>query len=173
MGCNFSKGGKNGAGCIFTNGKLILAGYQPYKKVPVISGIGGSCNIDEDYIETAHRELLEELFGFDGDLSEIMSSIENFVKPSRNLIQGDYVNLVYSFDDLVSILNFLYRLQIMSKFYDEFPQTVEDLLLKRKLIPGSEIQHLVLLPVIPAMALAKEFTEDIKSLLSGTVKYRI
>jgi hypothetical protein len=50
------------AGIVFTNGTHILAGYQPRKKNPHISGLGGSKQKDESYMQTAWRETLEELF---------------------------------------------------------------------------------------------------------------
>jgi 8-oxo-dGTP pyrophosphatase MutT (NUDIX family) len=53
-----------GAGCIFTDGNLILAGYQP--KGPYISGIGGSSFDGEEPIVTAMREVMEELLGISG-----------------------------------------------------------------------------------------------------------
>jgi hypothetical protein len=169
MGCGISKVHDEivikGAGCIFTNGKLILAGYQPYKKVPVISGIGGSCNSGEDYIDTAHRELLEELFGFEGDLTNLIMLVKNTVSSSKYITDGPYINLVYNFDDLSAILVLLNKQSAHSKFYDKFPQCIEDLLLKRKLIQGAEIQHLILLPVIQNLPIADEFIKDIRVLV--------
>jgi hypothetical protein len=154
-----------GAGCIFTNGKLILAGYQPYKKVPVISGIGGSCNSGEHYVDTAHRELLEELFGFEGDLTNLVMLVKNTVSSSKYITNGPYINLVYNFDDLSAILVLLNMQSTQSKFYDKFPQCIEDLLLKRKLILGAEIRHLILLPVLQNLPIADEFIKDITLLV--------
>lgn len=155
MGCvsskvkdNLDDGPIKGAGCIFTNNKLILAGYQPYKKQPIISGIGGSCNKGEHYIDTALREMLEEIFGFEGDLTNLLMVIKTNLAPSKQIRNGNYISIIYSFDDLLSIIAILNMQFIKSKFYDNFPQNIEDILLKRKLIPGEEIQQLLLLPIL-------------------------
>ena len=52
------------AGSVFTDSKIILAGYQPRKKKPFISGIGGKREEGESYMDTAIRETVEELFEF-------------------------------------------------------------------------------------------------------------
>lgn len=155
MGCvsskikdNLDDGAIKGAGCIFTNYKLILAGYQPYKKRPIISGIGGSCNKGENYIDTAIREMLEEIFGFEGDLTNLLVLIKTNVVPTKQIRNGDYISIIYSFDDLLSIISILNTGFLTSKFYDIFPQNIEDILLKRKLIAGEEIQQLLLLPIL-------------------------
>ena len=52
----------NAAGVLFTNGHIALAGYHPYKLQ--LSGLGGKRNPEDiDPLDTAFRELLEELFG--------------------------------------------------------------------------------------------------------------
>ena len=48
-----------GAGCIFTNGTHVLAGFQPNKKSPAISGFGGKRHGTETFTQTALRETLE------------------------------------------------------------------------------------------------------------------
>jgi len=178
MGCISSKLNQNledgvkGAGCIFTNYKLILAGYQPYKKRPIISGIGGSCTNGEDYVDTAIREMLEEIFGLDGDLTNLLVIIKTKLPLSKQIRNGAYISIVYSFDDLLSIISILNNHFITSKFYDIFPQNIEDVLLKRKLIAGEEIQQLLLLPIlhldktataslINTLPIANDFIKDI------------
>ena len=167
MGVIFSKGKKSiyGAGCIFTDGSLILAGYQPTKKTPIISGIGGKRDEDEYYFETAHRELLEEVFGIKEGHQNLSTHIERMIKPVRTLYVGNYVNLVYTFKDLEYILILIHSLSMKSEFYDEFPQNLQDLIFKRKTVHGAEIQQLVILPVAK-FTVADEFNKDIRMLLA-------
>lgn len=132
------------AGCIFTNGSHLLGGYQPNKAMPCISGIGGKREGCEEFIETAIREMLEELFGiYNSDLIKPISVIAY----ERLIISGDYVSIVYSFVGLEKILNELHRLEVVTPLYTTVPRTVNDLIFKR-LPVNSEISHLCLLPVV-------------------------
>jgi hypothetical protein len=133
------------AGCIFTNGRHVLGGYQPSKATPCISGIGGKKEGDEEFIETAMREMLEELFGIYNrkDLTKSLMAIPY----ERLLISGDYLNVVYNFDGLVKILEELRNLYAVSSLYMELPLTLTELILNR-LPVDSEISHLCLLPVV-------------------------
>ena len=156
-----------GAGCIFTNNSLIIAGYQPSKKTPVISGIGGKSNKNEHFIETAHREMLEELFGIYEPtiLSKISLEIHKNIKPQHFQKNGGYMNLIYTFENLCEVLSILSSLNITSKIYDVIPKNLEEVLLKRKFIKGAEIQQLALLPVCKGeILIAKEFLQDILNL---------
>ena len=133
------------AGCIFTNGIHILGGYQPNKQAPCISGIGGKREGCEEFVETAMREMLEEIFGIYARPDFVTALM--VVPYERLLISGDYVSLIYSFSSLEKILVELVRLNAMSSLYNEFPLTLNDLILKR-IITKSEISHLCLLPVV-------------------------
>jgi len=133
------------AGCIFTNGTHILGGYQPNKAAPCISGIGGKKEGGEEFLETAMREMLEELFG--------IYNRKDFVKTlmavpyERLLISGDYVSLIYNFVALEKILAELRSSMATSPLYEEMPLTLNDLIFNR-LPVDSEISHLCLLPVV-------------------------
>ena len=133
------------AGCIFTNGTHVLGGYQPNKQTPCISGIGGKRDGCEEFVQTAMREMLEELFGIyaRGDLVTVLMAIPY----DRLLISGDYISLIYSFSSLEKILAELVRLNAVSSLYNEMPLSLIDLLLTR-LPTDSEISHLCLLPVV-------------------------
>jgi hypothetical protein len=133
------------AGCIFTNGSHILGGYQPKKQNPCISGIGGKREDCEEFVQTAMREMLEELFGIYArpDFVTVLMTIPY----DRLEISGDYVSLVYSFSSLEKILVELVRLNALSTLYEQMPLTLIDLILKR-LPMDSEISHLCLLPVV-------------------------
>ena len=132
------------AGCIFTNGTHILGGYQPNKKTPCISGIGGKREGCEEFVQTAMREMLEELFGI-YSRNDLVNSLMA-IPYDRLVISGDYVSLVYSFDSLEKILEVV-RLNATSPLYNEIPLTLFDLIFKR-LGVNSEISHLCLLPVV-------------------------
>jgi hypothetical protein len=161
-----------GAGCIFTNNTLILAGYQPYKKIPYISGIGGEKQKDETYIITVIRELIEELF----DIKDLSSNIFNelsykFPKPIHIQYTNRYVNCIFTFDQLIQILDILSSLHINSKLYPIFPKNVSELLFCRTIREG-EISHLCLLPVIPDLTIDEEFNNDIIKLYREILKLR-
>jgi len=133
------------AGCIFTNGTHILGGYQPNKQAPCISGIGGKREGCEEFVQTAMREMLEEMFGIYARPDFVTAVMT--IPYDRLLISGDYVSLIYSFSSLEKILTELVRLEATSSMYNEMPLCLNDLILKR-LPTKSEISHLCLLPVV-------------------------
>jgi len=143
------------AGCLFTDGVRVLAGYQPNKKSPFISGIGGSKKAGESYVETALRETMEELFGLTKYPSTMLDELK-MIEP-KNICQNfDYVNLIYSFEDLGKFLLVLskYKKELKSTVYKSIPTTLSSLLLDRVFDKSSEISHIVLLPLVehnPAM----------------------
>jgi hypothetical protein len=89
------------AGCIFTNGTHILGGYQPNKQAPCISGIGGKREDCEEFVQTAMREMLEEIFGIYARPDFVTALMA--IPYDRLLISGDYVSLIYSFTYLYII----------------------------------------------------------------------
>lgn len=134
------------AGCIFTNGIHILGGYQPNKQTPCISGIGGKRDDCEEFVQTAMREMLEELFGIYARPDFVSALMA--IPYERLIISGDYVSLVYSFSSLEKILAELVHLNAVSPLYNEMPLTLIDLILKRIVGVDSEISHLCVLPVV-------------------------
>ena len=151
------------AGTIFTDGRLILAGYQPHKMY--ISGIGGSKKPHETYTETALREMLEELFEINKIPGPLISDIVNTVKPQKVLQNKQYVMLVYTFTDLDRILELLSKYDLSSRAYDTIPTTLLELLFSRKFHEKNEISHLCLLPLIRS-SIDSYLLEDIKLLNS-------
>ena len=162
------------AGSVFTDGKLILAGYQPLKRSPTISGIGGKKEEGETYIETAIRETIEELF----EVSDISKSLIEDIKsitPQRIIQNGKYIMIVYNFADLEEILKIVKKNKISSPIYDKIPVNLMDLLFNRKLVYSNpdpfwkpEISHLSLLPVVNhkgAHFIDSGFIEDMPILL--------
>lgn len=156
------------AGCIFTNGTHILGGYQPNKQAPCISGIGGKREDCEEFVQTAMREMLEEMFGIYARTDFVTALMA--IPYDRLLISGDYVSLIYSFSSLEKILAELIRMNAVSALYEEIPLTLNDLILKR-LSTDSEISHLCLLPVVKHARgtpfIENCFMKDIISLWNG------
>jgi hypothetical protein len=135
------------AGCTFTDGTLILAGYQPKKKKPVINGIGGRKQKGETIHQTAFRETIEELFEFPLFPLELLRELDT-ISPSAEVTSNTYVELVFSFQDLEAMLQIIKGFQLQSPLYDKLPLTVSDLVFKRKISPNAEISHLIILPLV-------------------------
>ena len=141
------------AGSVFTDKKLILAGYQPRKRKPVISGIGGKKEEGETYIDTALRETLEELFEFKLLPKELLNEIKSSLVPQKIIQNGDYIMVVYTFNDLELMLRIIQKYKLKSVLYDTFPKTLMDLLFKRKLSFEGENANLFFKPEISYLAL--------------------
>jgi len=135
------------AGCVFKSTHHILAGYQPKKKTPYISGIGGKKEAHESFMDTALRELVEELLEAN-PTPELIQDIKVSVTPTKVVQNGSYILVLYTFESLISILKLLKRHAVNSPLYDTVPETLIDLLLKRKISSKSEISHLCILPLV-------------------------
>jgi hypothetical protein len=136
------------AGVVFTDGKLMLCGYQPNKIAPYISGIGGTCEPGEDLFTCAIREMIEELFEIKYSDSELSWAVKE-VTPRTAFTNHGYYIVMYSFEDLERILRAIDILGLQSPLYDVFPTNLNDLLFKRKTDNiFAEISHLALLPVV-------------------------
>ena len=135
------------AGCFFTDDSLFLAGYQPNKKKPEISGLGGKKKRGETPRQTAVRETLEELFDFHIIPKHILQAV-NAIEPRKLVWNGSYAIFVYSFKNLETILKTVKDSNIESSVYENIPLTIIDLLLKRRISKKSEISHLCLLPCV-------------------------
>lgn len=170
MGNCINKQEIEGAGCFFTDGQYVIAGYQPYKKK--ISGIGGKKKEGESFHDTALRETLEELFEMHIQPPAIVDELKMI--PLRSIYNNSgYTNIVYTFKDLLKILNIINKHGYKSRVYPEFPLTIEDLISKRLLIPDCEISNLMLLPLTENLVIDPLFVKDItdiKSVLRRPVK---
>lgn len=153
-----------GAGCVFTNNKIILGGYQSRKRIPMITGLGGKREGNEDPIQTAWRETLEELF----ELEIIEKIILDYClekKPDQILESKGYIQYVFSFSVLEDILRKCRDENVKSRLYNDFPLTLQELLLNRTTQKKeSEISQLCLLPM-EGQTIAKHFMKDIKMIL--------
>lgn len=159
-----------GGGCVFTNGRVILAGYQPHKKIPVITGLGGKRNENEDPIETAWRETIEELFEIENIPEEILKiCIE--MKPENTIERNGYIQFIYNFGVLERILQECYIKGIQTSVYKQFPFTIQELLLERIEDEKAEIETLALVP-IKNQTIAKHFIKDIQ-IIRGDEKCQI
>ena len=150
------------AGCLFTNGIHVLAGYQPKKQYPCISGIGGKREGEEDPRTTALREMLEEIFEIYSIDPLIFLQLKK-IEPQRVLFRGSYVVIVYSFVHLEMFLRILVNNYITSNTYMLMPTKISDLVLDRRVSSG-EISHLCLLPLSTNLSVDKHFVEDLKHL---------
>jgi hypothetical protein len=136
------------AGAIFTNGTHILAGYQPNKKTPFISGIGGRMEPGEAFVETAVRESIEEILDVDNVSKKLIEDIIRDVKYKVLIEDMSYSIIVYTFEDLFNILSIAACLIKASPIYKKIPSNLEELLFERCPLRTSEISQLCLLPVV-------------------------
>lgn len=153
------------AGVLFTNKTHVLAGWQ-LKEQPTLTGIGGGRKEGEDYVTTAHREMIEELF----DVETVPPKLLNVLKRLKHLtiLENDsYVNIVYTFEDLEEILIQAYRCDVKTSIYKNFPFTIQDLVLLRKPSSISEIQRLAILPIASDISVNSEFQYDIDQLIKA------
>ena len=155
------------AGCLFMENGLVIAGLQPNKTPRCISGLGGKKNFGETYIQTALRETVEELYGYDyfEHMVEFSDIIRKVIKtvPIRNTIEnGTYISVVYNFKDLEAIMAIVAKQKLVSPFYVTPPKTLQDLLLKRDWRDTQpEVTTLVLLPSSQTMV-DHNFSEDVR-----------
>ena len=114
---------------------------------------------------TGLREFLEEIFAIEPNPSYI-ELIQEHVTPLRIVELGGYINIVYSFIDLETILILLNANGAVSRLYDTFPLTLNDLIFTRKITDEQEISHLALLPRISTHGdgpfVGREFIKDMR-----------
>ena len=157
-----------GAGILFTDKINVLAGFQPNKRIPKITGIGGTRNGSEPLLDCALRECLEELYDISVIPEKLFAKLKEIFHEKKFFITGWYINYVFSFEDLKTILKIAKRYKILSPVYDTLPTTIEDLLLKRKYSSTAEIQSMVYLPIaaleLRHNPIGHEFVQDIQIL---------
>ncbi len=150
-----------GAGCVFTDGTHILAGYQPHKAKPGINGLGGHKESGETYLQTAFRETVEELFHVETSAipSKLLPTLIQTLVPTRVKLKNDYVLVHFTLDQLLVFLRLVKASGLTSPLFPTLPLTLLDLLQKRRHDPKAEVAVLCLLPVIkhPLSKKGKEF----------------
>lgn len=139
-----------GAGCAFTDRKHVLAGYQPHKKRPGITGIGGHREGTETYLETAYRETIEEIFNVTS--SEIPKGlIEKLIrtmKPRKFTLSKGYVIVTFTFEDLNLFLKLCRKSGLKSPLYAKMPTNLLEVIQTRGYDLTAEISSFALLPVV-------------------------
>jgi hypothetical protein len=150
-----------GAGCIFTDGTLVLAGYQPKKGIRLISGFGGSRKVDENYFDTAMREVLEELLEIKPS-EQLLATLNLEFQPNRVIINGTYIVLQYSLNDIGTLLDIVARYYSHSVIYSDMPMTLIELVFKRKYLKGMEVPNIILLPLVNDFVIDHNFRKDIE-----------
>ena len=153
------------AGVLFTNKKHVLAGWQ-LKDKPTLSGLGGGRKEGENYITTAHREMIEELFDVEIVPTRLLEILQT-IKHLTTLENDSYVNIVYTFDDLQEILRHAYNCGVKTKIYKKFPLTIHDLILLREPSQASEIQTLSILPIASDIVVNPNFQYDVEQLMKA------
>ena len=155
-----------GAGLVFTNGDLILCGYEPHKKIPAIYGIGGKReSTDTTYYHTAFREAFEEILGV-GPPAGLVGTLAGAARPQKTVkVGGGYIMIQYTFADLAHFLDIMRRAGVRTLFYTKAPRTLEDLLIRRLCRASTEMTHLCVLPVVrPAPMVSRDLASDIEGI---------
>jgi hypothetical protein len=148
-----------GAGCVFTDGKHILCGYQPHKKKPGITGIGGHKEGEETYLETAYRETIEELFHVTNTVIPIglIATLIRSMKPKKIKMKKGYVLVTFDFRDLEMFLKTCKKSGLRSPLFKKMPTTLLETIQQRTTDLKAEISVLCLLPVVFHDGKAKDF----------------
>jgi len=157
-----------GAGVLFVEGPAALAGIQKHRLVSEgklnakLSGFGGRKEEgDIDWVHTAYRETIEELF----DIKTVPFALINELRgsiPYRDHIQsGSYFNLRLTFRDLKKLLLITAKHITVSPLYRDIPLTLDDLIFKRSPQATSEIGGLALVPVFQICEIDSDFSGDL------------
>lgn len=141
----------------------ILAAYQPNKKRPHISGFGGKRMNDETFLQTAIRETVEELFDVEVP-QKLLRTLTQTMCPTKVVLRGSYVCVIYTFDQLMDILE-ICKKTLEKTIYPVFPETLEDLMLKRQPKITSELSHICLLPLVGGLQIDPLFLEDFNMII--------
>jgi hypothetical protein len=148
-----------GAGCVFTDGKHILCGYQPHKKKPGITGIGGHKEGDETYLQTAYRETIEELFHVTNTTIPVglLDTLIRTMRPKKIKMKKGYVLVTFDFTDLQQLLKVCKKAGLRSPLYKKIPKNLMEAIQLREIDLKAEISCLCLLPVVFHDGKAKDF----------------
>jgi hypothetical protein len=157
-----------GAGIAFTDCKMVLCGRHAFKKgkAPFLSGFGGGKSPhDIDWIGTAWRETIEELWGVPAVPPHIVNQLRAEIKIRHILIQPGYVQILLHFEDLKDVGRVLRRNGLASPLYTTYPSNLEEWILGRR-IGRTEITHLCLIPFLDEpLVVAPEFAADVGHML--------
>ncbi len=134
---------------------------------------------DIEQIKNIIKNFTENI-GIDYNLIEINNNKINQLIEKINLIEvkeyiydGEYyVNFIFTFENLNEMLGLVKNSGLTSKFYDQIPENIFDLISKRK-ENKSEVQQLALLPLQKNLLVDPNFIEDIECIKSNKNIYQI
>ncbi len=141
------------AGAFFANDTHVLAGYQPHKSPPFISGIGGIRMSGESILHCALRETVEELLEIQHVPEELLRRLTHKL-PERPVIRHQgFAMILYTFADLEVLLRTVSSFGLGSALYEDgVPHCLMDLLFHRRIPEDTdaqpEISQLCLLPLV-------------------------
>ena len=132
------------AGILFQDDKNFLSGWNP--SIDSWSGFGGKRRGFETSIETAIREVVEEIFQVNPGTDDI-SVLEEQLSPFDFKQNGDYVVFFMNVSSLFQISLFLEKKGYRSPLYSSFPTNVIDIVEARILpeVNTYEVTHLCFL----------------------------
>lgn len=132
------------AGMLFQDGDRFLSGWNP--SLTAWSGFGGKRRGNETSIQTAVREVVEEIFQVNL-VREDINTLEEELSPFDFKQNGEYVVFFMNVSSLFQISVFLEKKGYRSPLYSSFPANVVDLIEARRLPEGNpyEVTHLCLL----------------------------
>jgi hypothetical protein len=165
-----------GAGCVFTNGKYILLGFQ--SRNHLMSGIGGKRKDGEDTVQTAFREVIEEIFGIRDVLPECIEKCKNRIIPVGAFSRDKYHVYVLTFEHIFDIVNVLNETGCGkdSPYFEVLPSRIDELLFNRNAYASCEVPYLSLIPLMCArnkFRVDKDIFEDIRSLYRNNIPSRL
>jgi hypothetical protein len=153
---------------IFTDGSVVLCGWEPRKRKPGLYGIGGKAerSVDRgDYRLTAAREVLEELFGTPptAHLVDTVAATLCGGTERATMVDGDYVMIRQDFAGLWRLLALTRAGGMRSPLYARMPRTLEELLFARQSAAATEMAQLCLLPIVQkAPRISGDLCDDIE-----------
>jgi hypothetical protein len=152
-----------GAGCVFSDGKHVLAGYQPNKKKPGITGIGGHKEGEETYLQTAYRETIEEIFHVTITSIPVglIDKLIRCMKPKKIKIKKGYVLITFTFTDLDLFLKVCKKAGLRSPLYAKLPVNLIEVIQKRGYDLTAEISSFALLPVVKSHTKLRNFVNPL------------
>ena len=148
---------------------MALAGVQKYWKVctkgseATLSGFGGRKEpTDRDWVDTAWREVVEELFHVKTVPLPLLEELRTTIQVGSVGVTGGYVMLRYSFRELATALELMRRHLRTSVLYKVFPVSLSELVTGRELCAEAEIGSLALIPMT-RFRVGVEFQKDLST----------
>jgi len=159
-----------GAGILFAEGPVALAGIQKYWRVAkggpaVLSGFGGRREDgDSDWLATAWREVIEELFHITTVPAPLLQALRSAIPlpiPPHTTYTSGYVILYLGFRHLETALGLCKTHGLQSDLYKAMPSSVLELILLRGSASQAEVGPLALLPTAHRAIIAEDFQGDL------------